>query len=102
MLNEVKSSNMSTKQRSFRDNYRNNVQGWYNGLLHVSIIYITGLLLLAYFFLNLNSITFIEYSIIPITFLFCNFTEIHLFLEFLEHEVFFRFWGGQQEKNILF
>ena len=41
MLNEVKSSNMSTKQRSFRDKYRNQVQGWYSGLLHVSIIYVT-------------------------------------------------------------
>ena len=75
MLNEVKSSTMSSKQRSFRDKYRNQVQGWYNGLLHVSIIYATGFLLLAYFFLNLNSVVFIEYSIIPITFLFCNFFE---------------------------
>ena len=70
MLNEVKSSIMSSKQRTFRGEYRNQVQGWYSGLLHVSIIYFTGFLLLAYFFLNLNSIVLIEYSIIPITFLF--------------------------------
>ena len=40
MLNEVKSSNMSTKQRSFRDNYRNHVKGWYNGFVHLAMIFI--------------------------------------------------------------
>ena len=31
MLNEVKSSIMSSKQRTFRDEYRKQVQGWYSG-----------------------------------------------------------------------
>ena len=81
MLNEVKSSIMSSKQRTFRDKYRKQVQGWYSGLLHVSIIYAIGFLLLTYFFLNLNSIALIEYSVIPITFLFCNFFEWFLHKE---------------------
>ena len=81
MFNEVKSSIMSSKQRTFRGEYRNQVQGWYSGLLHVSIIYTIGFLLLAYFFLNLSSIVLIEYSVIPITFLFCNFFEWFLHKE---------------------
>ena len=83
MLKEVKSSIMSSKQRTFRDKYRKQVQGWYSGLLHVSIIYAIGFLLLTYFFLNLNSIALIEYSVIPITFLFCNFFEWFLHKEIM-------------------
>ena len=64
MLNEVKSSTMSSKQRTFRDKYRNQIQGWYNGLLHVSIIYATGFLLLAYFFglKNFSTFTFKNFT----------------------------------------
>ena len=83
MNNEVMSSSMSTKQRTFRDNYRNQVQGWYSGFLHVLIIYVTGILLLFYYFLNLENIVFTEYLVIPVTFLFCNFFEWFLHKEIM-------------------
>ena len=83
MNNEVMSSQMSSKQRTFREKYRNQVQGWYNGFLHVSIIYTTGFLLLFYYFLNLDNIVLLEYLVIPITFLFCNFFEWFLHKEIM-------------------
>ena len=75
MAVEVKHSSMSAKQKLFRAKYRQQVQGWYNGFLHVLIIYSIGFLLLYYFYLNLNNVSFKEYTIIPLTFLFCNFFE---------------------------
>ncbi len=83
MISEVKHSLMNSKQRLFRDKYRSQVQGWYSGILHVAIIYVIGSLLLFYFYLNLNSITLLEYIIIPITFLFCNFFEWFLHKEIM-------------------
>ena len=81
MNNEVMSSSMSSKQRTFRDNYRNQVQGWYSGL-HVSIIYVTvfGFVLL---FFKFENIVFTEYLVIPVTFLFCNFFEWFLHKEIM-------------------
>ena len=73
MLNEVHYSKMSDRQRSFREKYRKQVQGWYNGFLHVSIIYSIGFLLLFYFYLNIKTVNLLEYLIIPITFVFVIF-----------------------------
>lgn len=78
---ELKLSEMSDRQRLFRKKYRDEVKGWYNGLLHVSIIYTIGGLLLLYFYLNLNNILPLEFFVIPITFLFCNFFEWFLHKE---------------------
>ncbi len=83
MVAEVKHSLMTDRQKSFREKYRKQVQGWYNGLLHVSIIYTIGILLLCYFYLNLNTISLAEFIIIPVTFLFCNFFEWFLHKEIM-------------------
>ena len=83
MGSDIKHSLMSVKQRLFRDKYRSQVQGWYSGFLHVGIIYIVGFLLLFYFYLNLNTIFLLEYTIIPIAFLFCNFFEWFLHKEIM-------------------
>ena len=31
------------KQKAFRQNYRSRIAGWYNGIIHVAVIYIIGI-----------------------------------------------------------
>ena len=59
----------------FRKSYREQIDGWYNGPLHVAIIYLIGGLLLYYYITSLNSIVPLELIIIPITFIVSNIFE---------------------------
>ena len=34
---------LSEKQKAFRQSYRSRIGGWYNGMLHVAVIYIIGI-----------------------------------------------------------
>ena len=59
----------------FRKSYREQIDGWYNGSLHVAIIYSIGSLLLYYYINHINKLIAWELIIIPITFLICNIFE---------------------------
>ena len=59
----------------FRKSYREQIDGWYNGSLHVAIIYSIGGLLLYYYITSLNRIVPLELIIIPITFIVSNIFE---------------------------
>ena len=59
----------------FRKSYREQIDGWYNGSLHVAIIYSIGVLLLYYYITSLKSIVPLELIIIPITFIVSNIFE---------------------------
>ena len=59
----------------FRKSYREQIDGWYNGSLHVAIIYSIGGLLLYYYITSLKSIVPLELIIIPITFIVSNIFE---------------------------
>ena len=39
---ELASSSMTERQRNYRANYRYRIAGWYNGWLHVFVIYVIG------------------------------------------------------------
>ncbi len=39
---ELASTPMSDRQRRYRETYRERVAGWYNGWLHIFIIYVIG------------------------------------------------------------
>jgi hypothetical protein len=79
---ELAPSGMSDRQRAYRVNYRQRVAGWYNGFLHIAIIYIIGFTALYIYLSNLSHVTPLEWLTIPLTFLFCNFFEwwIHRFV----------------------
>lgn len=68
-------SSMSEKQRLYRANYRQRVAGWYNGFLHIAIIYIIGFTALYVYVSNISHVTPMEWLTIPVVFLFCNFFE---------------------------
>jgi len=39
---ELAKTPMTERQRQYRENYRQRVAGWYNGWLHIALIYIIG------------------------------------------------------------
>lgn len=72
---ELARSPMSEKQRLYRADYRKRVAGWYNGFLHIAIIYIIGFTALYIYISNIKHVTPAEWLTIPLVFLFCNFFE---------------------------
>lgn len=72
---ELTDSGMSERQRGYRATYRERVAGWYNGWLHVFIIYTIGLTALYIYISNMQNITLLEWLTVPLTFLMCNFFE---------------------------
>lgn len=73
---------MSERQKSYRANYRQRVAGWYNGFLHIAIIYTIGLTALYVYISNIHDVRPLEWLTIPVVFLFCNFFEwwLHLYV----------------------
>jgi hypothetical protein len=72
---ELSDSKMSERQRLFRENYRKRVAGWYNGYLHIALIYIIGFTALYVYTANLKNVTWLELLTVPLVFLFCNLFE---------------------------
>ncbi len=79
---ELSHSDMSERQRGYRATYRERVAGWYNGWLHVVIIYTIGLTALYIYISNMHAVSFVEFLTVPLTFLMCNFFEwwLHRFV----------------------
>lgn len=79
---EPPESKMSDRQRGYRQTYRERITGWYNGWLHVFVIYTIGFSALFIYIANMNAISALEWLIVPATFLICNFFEwwIHRFV----------------------
>ena len=80
---ELASSSMTERQRNYRANYRYRIAGWYNGWLHVFVIYVIGFTALSIYFGNISNLRWWELLIVPVTFLFANFFEwwIHRFVK---------------------
>ena len=79
---ELSTSAMSDRQRGYRQTYRERITGWYNGWLHVFVIYTIGLTALYIYISNMQGITLLEWMTVPLTFLMCNFFEwwIHRYI----------------------
>ena len=72
---ELAVTGMTDRQRRYRANYRERVAGWYNGWLHVFIIYAIGFTALYVYLSNLSAVAWWEWLAVPVTFLFCNFFD---------------------------
>ena len=64
---ELKDIKPDEKLIKFRKTYREQIDGWYNGSLHVAIIYSIGGLLMFHYVNNINNIIAWELIIIPVT-----------------------------------
>ncbi len=72
---ELTQSIMSERQRKYRETYRQRIVGWYNGWLHVAVIYAIGFAALTIYFQSMQTVRWYELLIVPVTFLGANFFE---------------------------
>jgi Fatty acid hydroxylase len=75
MHNELVKSSMTDRQRKYRATYRSRITGWYNGWLHVTIIYAIGFAAMNIYIGSLNNVLWYELMIIPVIFIGANFFE---------------------------
>ena len=75
---ELVQSPMTGKQHDYRGLYRQRIDGWYNGYLHVAIIYSIGALAMYYYSAHIAAVQWWEWLVIPVTFLMCNIFEWYL------------------------
>ena len=52
---ELATTAMTERQRKYRANYRERVAGWYNGWLHVALIYTIGFTALYVYIANITN-----------------------------------------------
>jgi hypothetical protein len=72
---ELAATPMAERQRKYRQNYRERVAGWYNGWLHVVLIYTIGFTALYVYTANIGNVLWWQYLSIPLVFLVANFFE---------------------------
>lgn len=72
---ELDNSQMSERQRRYRETYRSRIVGWYNGWLHVATIYAIGIASMTIYIQSMNNILWWEWLIVPVTLLAANFFE---------------------------
>ena len=72
---ELALTRMTERQRRYRATYRERVAGWYNGGLHVLLIYVIGFTALYVYAANIHDARWWEYLTIPVVFLISNFFE---------------------------
>jgi hypothetical protein len=70
---ELKDIRSGERLLKFRESYRDQIDGWYNGFLHVFIIYSIGFLLMFYYILHLDGILLLEYLLFQLHLLFVIF-----------------------------
>ena len=80
---ELTETRMSDRQRKYRETYRNRIAGWYNGWLHVAVIYIMGFAALTIYVQSMNNIQWYEWLIVPVAFLGANFFEWFLHIHIM-------------------
>jgi len=72
---EYTQSEMTERQRNFREAYRERVVSWYNGWLHVAIIYTVGFAALYVYISHIQNVRWWEWLAVPVVFLLCNIFE---------------------------
>ena len=66
---------VSEKQVRYRNEYRSRVAGWYNGPIHVIIIYAIGLTAIWIYAQHLENVQWWEWATIPVFLVACNIFE---------------------------
>ena len=66
---------MSERQRKFREEYRSRIAGWYNGYVHVAVIYGIGVAAFAVYISHIQNVLWWEWLTVPAVLLLCNIFE---------------------------
>ena len=72
---ELKDSNFAKGQKEFRDIYRSNLKGFYNGYVHILIVYAIGGIGIYYFTSHITNVQWWEWLIVPVTLIGSNIFE---------------------------
>ena len=72
---ELTYSTMGERQRTYRQVYRDRIAAWYNGYLHVAIIYVIGFCALFVYLSHVENVQWWEWLTIPVVFLASNIFE---------------------------
>jgi hypothetical protein len=72
---ELAITEMTERQRKYRATYRDRIVGWYNGWVHIVVIYTIGFTALYIYLANLKDVKPTEWLTVPGAFLLCNFFE---------------------------
>ncbi len=75
MAQELEHTQMSDRQRRYRATYRERIVGWYNGWLHVCVIYAIGAAAMTIYIQSMVDVRWYEWLIVPVAFLAANFFE---------------------------
>ena len=74
---------MNERQKNYREEYRSRIAGWYNGPVHVVVIYVIGLTALWLYARHLHVVQLWEWMTIPVFFVACNIFEWFLHLRIM-------------------
>ncbi len=74
-MTELANSAMTGRQRAYRAEYRERINGWYNGALHVATIYAIGALAFYVYIAHISAPAWWEWLAVPAVFLMCNVFE---------------------------
>lgn len=66
---------MAFDYQAFRNRYRAGISRWYSGWLHLLVVAFTGITVITYSLLQTQTISGIEFLVIPLTLLLVNFAE---------------------------
>ena len=66
---------ITKRQIDFRNEYRARIMGWYDGYLHIVIIYAMGAAAFYIYLQHIGNVTWKEWLAVPFTFLFTNLFE---------------------------
>jgi len=80
---ELDQSPMSDRQRGYRNVYRERIATWYNGYVHVFVIYVIGFSALFVFGSHVANPTWLDWLVVPVVFLIANFFEWYLHAKIL-------------------
>ena len=67
---------ITDRQKSYRQVYRSRIMGFYDGYLHIAIIYAMGAAAFYIYLQHIQNVTPLEWLTIPITFLFTNIVRV--------------------------
>jgi len=73
---------MSERQLTFRREYRSRIAGWYNGYVHVAVIYAIGLTAMYIYISHIDRVLWWEWLTIPVVGVLCNVFEwfLHMYV----------------------
>mgnify|MGYP001819099656 CR=1 FL=1 len=74
---------MNDRQKNYRQEYRSRLSSWYNGPVHVMVVYTIGLTALWIFSQHLHNVQWWEWAMVPLFFIGANIFEWYLHLNIM-------------------